>query len=689
MTTVRNKRRTFMCDFETTVYEGQEHTEVWAAAMTELFDETDTVEIFHSLPEMFDYMQSLKCSMRCYFHNLKFDGAFWLSFLMKDLGYTLALDGPTDNQNIPQWLKDWNMPEKSFKCAISAMGMWYSITIKCNNKIIEIRDSLKLLPFSVKRIGKSFKTKHKKLDMEYTGFRYAGCEITEEERKYIANDVLVVKEALEFMFTQGHNKLTIGACCLSEFKESEYNVVSDTSEILKGKGDSKEYARMFPNLYEFEIDKEVYGAANADAYIRKSYRGGWCYLVKGKEKRRFHNGTTADVNSLYPSMMSSESGNYYPVGDPRFVSCKGMTDVQALHILDLTTRERKYYFIRIKTRFYLKPGKLPFIQIKNSLRYACNECLESSDYYDKKDGKYYTHYWVSTGEDTMKLTDTRVELTLTMTDFKLFKEHYDLIDFEVLDFCYFHTEIGIFDSYIDRYKKLKQESTGAMRELAKLFLNNLYGKMASSTDSNFKIPFLKPDGAVGFTEVHANDKKPGYIPIGSAITSYARNFTIRAAQKNYHGVDNPGFIYADTDSIHCDLTPEQIVGITAHDTAFCCWKLEAQWDVAWFTRQKTYIEHVTHENLVPVETPYYNMKCAGMPERCKGPFIKSLERWTPEAELGKPESERYIPTEDEQAVIDKKYNLEDFTIGLVLPGKLMPKRIPGGVLLVDTTYEMR
>ena len=28
---------------------------------------------------------------------------------------------------------------------------------------------------------------------------YTGCEITDEEKEYIANDVLVVKEALEFM----------------------------------------------------------------------------------------------------------------------------------------------------------------------------------------------------------------------------------------------------------------------------------------------------------------------------------------------------------------------------------------------------------------------------------------------------------------------------------------------------------
>ena len=56
--------------------------------------------------------------------------------------------------------------------------------------------------------------------MEYEGLRYPGCIITPEEREYIANDVLVVKEALEIMFSEGHTKLTIGSCCLDEFKKS-------------------------------------------------------------------------------------------------------------------------------------------------------------------------------------------------------------------------------------------------------------------------------------------------------------------------------------------------------------------------------------------------------------------------------------------------------------------------------------
>ena len=195
------------------------------------------------------------------------------------------------------------------------------------------------------------------------------------------------------------------------------------------------------------------------------------------------------------------------------------------------------------------------------------------------------------------------------------------------------------------------------------------------------IAFVKPTGAVGFVNVEEEKKKVVYIPAGSAVTSYARNFTISAAQANYHGKDKPGFIYADTDSIHCDLSPEQITGITVHDKNFCCWKLESCWDVAFFTRQKTYIEHITMEDEKPIKTPYYNIKCAGMPSKCKDLFQKSLERYTP-----KPDDKF---TKEELAVIKRQYTIEDFTIGLKIPGKLMPKRIPGGVLLVDTTYEMR
>jgi len=196
--------------------------------------------------------------------------------------------------------------------------------------------------------------------------------------------------------------------------------------------------------------------------------------------------------------------------------------------------------------------------------------------------------------------------------------------------------------------------------------------MASSTVSNYKLAYVKEDRSIGFYTVLANDKKAGYIPIGSAITSYARNFTIRAAQANYKG-----FIYADTDSIHCNLPPDKIKGIKVDPKEFCCWKLESTWNEAIFIRQKTYIEHVVQEDLEEC-APYYNIKCAGMPDRCKELFLHSMLGTTPEN-----------ATEEEKEFCEVKRNITDFKVGLKVPSKLLPKRIRGGVVLVDTYYEMR
>lgn len=656
--------RYFMGDFETTVYKGQVNTEVWASALVELF--SDKVTILHDIAETFDYLVSLNCNVVVYYHNLKFDGAFWLSYLLVDKKFTQAYDKIGDKETDVKWKQQFKMFNNTFKYSISDRGMWYSIIVKVKNHFIEIRDSLKLLPFSVKKIGESFGTKHKKLDMEYTGFRYAGCEITKEEQEYIANDVLVVKEALEIMFKQGHNKLTIGSCCLEEYKK----ICRSSLEI------QLDYAEMFPNLYDFKIDKQEHKYDNAGDWLRKSYRGGWCYLVKGKENKIKTNGTTADVNSLYPSMMSSKSGNKYPIGLPKFWTGNFIPD-EAL-------KENMYYFVRIKTRFYIKDNYLPFIQVKGDLKYKGTESLEDSDVYNHENGQKFPYYIDKDGN----IQQAKVELTLTMTDFQLIKEHYELVDFEILDGCYFYSMVGIFDEYINKYAKIKKESKGALRELAKLFLNNLYGKMASSTDSSFKIAYVKDDKSIGFMQVVENEKKPGYIAIGSAITSYSRNFTIRAAQKNYYGAEKRGFIYADTDSIHCDLLPQEIKGIEVDDKEFCCWKLESCWDKAIFTRQKTYIEHVTYENLIPLEESkqYNNIKCAGMPKKCKDLFELSMQGTANVNENWSDEEKEFLFDKENNPIV-RDYS--DFKVGLKVPDKLRPIRIRGGVVLVNTTYEMR
>lgn len=656
----------YVADFETVVYGEEEiekygpqtSTEVWGVSLVKMW--TEKVHIMHSFEELFNYLITRPHDTICYFHNLKFDGSFWLNYLVKNEKFKPAYIR-NDRNEVIGWCKEKEMLPYTFKYVISQMGQWYSIIINTGRHMLEIRDSLKLLPFSVKQLGEAFKTKHRKLEMNYEGLRFAGCVITDEEEEYMKNDVLVVKEALEIMESEGHDMLTIGSCCMQEFK-SFY--------------DKDIYKMMFPDLTKIELKPEIYGSTNVDEYIRKSYKGGWCYVVEGKEQKVYRNGLVADVNSLYPSEMHSDSGNPYPFGQPSF---------WVGTIPDICWNNDKYFFVRIRTKFKIKDGYLPFIQIKKNLRYRGNEMLKTSDIYDKEQKKYISSYIDKDGNKQ----EVIVELTLTKTDYILLKEHYDLECTEILDGCYFNARVGLFDEYINKYAEIKKNSKGAIRTLAKLFLNNLYGKFATSTDSSFKTAYVKDTGSIGFKTVHQEEKDAGYIAIGSAVTSYARNFTIRHAQMNYYGVDKRGFIYADTDSIHCDLKPEELVGIKVHPSNFECWKLENYWDVATFIRQKTYIEHVTHEDCEELEQPFYQIKCAGLPPRCKELLSDSLEGKY--SDMSTDELKEVLPDyyDDELEFVHVKRTMSDFKPGIIVPSKLMPKQIQGGTLLVRTNYEMR
>lgn len=283
---------------------------------------------------------------------------------------------------------------------------------------------------------------------------------------------------------------------------------------------------------------------------------------------------------------------------------------------------------------------------------------------------------------------TRVTLTLTMTDYKLFLEHYNVEEFEILDGCYFGALSGLFDDYINKYAEIKQNSEGAKRELAKLFLNNLYGKLASNDNSSFKYCYLDEAKNVKFLPVEAHNKKAGHIASGAAVTSYARYATITHAQKNYHGPDKPGFCYADTDSIHCDLEDEsQLIDIRIHPSKFLHWKIESHWDHGFFTRQKTYIEHVTETDKGKCE-PYYDIKCAGMTKNCKELLIKSFHGITESKETDSIELRKLVESQEGQEFLKIKRTLDDFVPGLKVPGKLSPVRMKGGVVLTQQEYHM-
>lgn len=598
---------------------------VWSAATIDNFDN------FFIESNINSFMRAVieECPDIIYFHNLKFDGNFILNYL----------------ENSKLWNTCWNedecifeefkyMHSMSYKYLISADGVWYNIILKVKNKKITILDSLKLAPMSLKEAGKAFHTEHQKLEMNFSKNFTRNYIPSENEKKYIKNDVLVLKEFVEKIRESGLNKTTIGSCCLDFFKKSY---------------DKEDFKDFFPNVYEMEID-----GVNVGKFIEKSYHGAFVYVNKYKQGKIVKNGRTYDVNSLYPYVMHSKSGFLYPYGKPIYWK----NDIPDFKKRKIVT------FLHFSCRFYLKDGFLPFIHIRNNPLYNANENLETSCI---KNGNTYSRFYYDDVSEEVK--DTQVELYMNEFEFELFKTHYKICDLKIIDGFTFYGTTGFFDNYIDYWFEKKANATGSERTIAKLYLNNLYGKFAAKPDSSFKVAKEFENG-LKFKTIKSEDKTPGYMPIGSLITSYAMIYTVTQAQKVYHK-SKEGFCYSDTDSIHVDGDFDSLFNIS--ETRLGWWDKELEWKEGKFLRQKSYIE-VDYNGV-------YHITCAGMSAHCKNLFRKSLGE---NVEINLSEL-----TEKEKNFIKKKRNLKNFDFGLEIYGKLRPVQTKGGMYLEKTSFKIR
>ena len=482
--------------------------------------------------------------------------------------------------------------EGTFDTIISNMGQWYMIDI-CygykgkKKKHTKIYDSLKKLPFSVSVIGKAFGLGSQKVEVEeefYKRERPVGYELTEEDREYLYGDLEVMADALEIQFNQGLKAMTSGSDSLKGYKE----VIS-----------TKRFERLFPVL-SLEDNEE----------IRWCYRGGFTWLNEKYAERDVGEGLVYDVNSLYPSQM------YYkplPYGLP--IKFKGKYEEDKNYPL---------YTQHIRCEFLLKEGYIPTIQLKHQgFMFKQNEYLKSSK-----------------GEV--------VDLYVTNVDLELIQEHYELYDVEYIGGWKFRSKVGMFNEFIDKWMLVKATNKGAIRMLAKLMLNSLYGKFATNPKVTGKVPYLKEDGANGFAlpkDEHGfvvdEFKDPVYTPVGVFITSWARDMTIRTAQKCYDRI-----IYCDTDSIHIEGTEvPEVIKDMIDDNKLGYWQHESTFQRARFIRQKTYVEEIDGE---------LHVVCAGMPDRVK-----------------------------------EKVTWENFHVGFQENGKLLPKQVKGGVVLVDTMFTLK
>lgn len=469
---------------------------------------------------------------------------------------------------------------KTFTTLISDKGQFYSLEI-CFNKNeyktekITIYDSLKILPFSVEAIAKGFNLPISKLEIDYEEKREIGHILTQQEIDYLRNDVEIMSRALLTLFNQDLRQMTQGSNALYDYKK------------IVGK---KNFSKWFP-IPDYDFD------------VRQSYKGGFTYCDPRKQGQDIGEGIVLDVNSLYPSVM------YYrplPYGEGIFF--EGKYEPDKLYNL---------YVQMFTCQFELKENYIPTIQLKNNLSFIPTAYLSSSE-------------------------DEEVTMCLTSVDLDLFFEHYHVYNITYHSGWKFKSTTGLFKEYIDKWNAVKMESTlndnKAMRTLAKLMLNALYGKFALNPNVQSKIPYYD-NGIIKYTLGEKETRNPIYIPVGTFITAWARHKTITSAQKVYDR-----FLYADTDSLHL-IGTEIPKGLEVDPVKLGAWKHESTFTRARFVRQKTYIEEIDGE---------LNITCAGMPSRCY-----------------------------------KHVTWDNFIAGSSFEGKLQFTHVQGGIVLKDIDFTIK
>ena len=312
--------------------------------------------------------------------------------------------------------------------------------------------------------------------------------------------------------------------------------------------------KTYPDMYK--VDCDLY-SCDMDAYLRKAYKGGWCY-VNADTTKTYHDGITLDVNSLYPYVMKYRR---YPIGFPKMF----IGDIPDKYV-NLLNRGLMIAFIHISCRFTVKPGFLPFVQIPG-------------DFFRQgvlSDSRVYNNAGV---------IDKPVELTFTHFEYELFKKHYDIKDLQIYDGCVFYTSDKVFTDYVDEYYSMKaaarKDGDIITSSVAKHMLNNLSGNLAKKRERE---NMVLDDNGQPCTVVNCESNARSLIQIAACITSYARCLMVETAQANYER-----FLYCDTDSLHL-LGYDIPKDIKISPTELGHFKIERKWKCAHFYKSKVYIE---------------------------------------------------------------------------------------------------
>lgn len=498
-TVKNNKKLTYYnieCSFDietNSTYHNEEKVAfmyIWAFGIADLKIYGRTWEEFQSLMELISEIFELEKDKRilCYIHNFSFEFQFMRKYF--------------------EWTEVFAISERKPIKALTNLG-------------IEFRDSYILSGFSLAKTAENLSSHSiEKMtgDLDYSLLRTKDTPLSEEEMKYVENDIVIIlyyiNEQIE-QYGDLHKVPLTNTGRVRKYVERNC-YYTNTNHRKSSRGKYHRYRKLMQSLTLTTSDYMI---------AKQSFQGGFTHANSHYTGQTLENVTSIDFTSSYPAVMLAE---LFPMSKAEYVKVKD-TD----HFLELL---KTYHVIFEAT----------FTNIQTT--------IEQENYLSESKCRDIEKPITNNGRI---FRADKLTTTITEIDFSIIRKAYQWDSFNISNVHIFqkgYLPKSIIESVLELYKD-KTELKGVEGKeveygLAKGMLNSVYG-MSVTDIVRDETDYINDEWEstpplIGNEIEKYNDKKNRFLFYiwGVYITAYAR-------RNLWTGILNMGddYIYSDTDSI--------------------------------------------------------------------------------------------------------------------------------------------
>lgn len=492
-------------------------------------------------------------------------------------------------------------------------------------------DSMKIFPMKAADVGKLYGIQKLNGDWDYNKYRDETTEISPEEWGYIDHDVMIISRALADYRARGYHENTQAAIAYNERLKQTFPRFNKLLAKRIKKGDFEAFRQCFP----YDIMPLPFALHK---HLLLGYFGGISWVNPKFACKDIDEAHSYDVHSMYPAQMHDAP---LPVGQPIIISNPSPEEAaRILNSYDCVIADIEDLSITLKS-----PRHFPFLMFQTN---------------DKTSVRMQG-----------KIISCRNEYAvLSNYDYRIMYNEYNVHSCKITKLYMFRSKRGMYAKFIDYWMDKKTESDRILKDpaasdeakqnakiqraISKVMMNSSYGKDGTKLLRQCNQTVYDKANDVLENMPKADVAQPEYyLPSAIFICACARWQLYSAVV-----LVRDDFLYSDTDSVKVTAKGNEILKQDARfkidPFKLGTWGYEGMYTATRFVRQKTYSYEQDGER-------HYTV-------------------------CGAPDS------------VKLQMKIDDFFPGMIITledlhaegreGRLLPVRVPGGVILEETGFQI-